>query len=149
MNRHSSVGRVSAWSHTVRQWWQDRSWFQALPIPACRYVEKNSSAAILATKRLAGVAPEVNLRECVTGMPLPSMTKVAHSGFETQSICHCNPKQGCEWRHKKNVCPPNFFLKKQGNNVHVRICSTLVHRSTKSAKKERIKKTNNICANFQ
>ena len=24
---HSSVGRVSAWSHTVRQWQHDRSWF--------------------------------------------------------------------------------------------------------------------------
>ena len=31
-----------------------------------RYVEEIGSAAMLAAKRSAGVAPEVNLRECVT-----------------------------------------------------------------------------------
>ena len=38
-------------------------------------MEEISSAAMLATKRLAGVAPEVNLRECVTCTPLPSVNK--------------------------------------------------------------------------
>ena len=37
--------------------------FRAPPMPAGRYVEENSSAAILATKRSVGVAPEVNLRD--------------------------------------------------------------------------------------
>ena len=37
------------------------------------YMEENGLAAIMATKRLTGVAPEVNLRECVTYT----------SGFET------------------------------------------------------------------
>ena len=46
-------------------------------------MEECSLAAMLATKRLAGVAPELNLREHVTHMPLPSANKVAHSGFET------------------------------------------------------------------
>ena len=38
---------------------------QVPPMP-CRYVEETGSAAMLAAKRSAGVAPEVNLRECVT-----------------------------------------------------------------------------------
>ena len=54
---YSSVGRVSAWSHTVRH---NRSQFRAPPMPAHSYVEENSSAAMVATKRSAGVAPEVN-----------------------------------------------------------------------------------------
>ena len=53
-------------------------------MPACRYVEEISSAAMLTLKRLAGVAPEVNLRKHVTCMPLPSANKAAYSGFETQ-----------------------------------------------------------------
>ena len=39
---------------------------------------------MLAAKRSAGVTPEVNLREHVMDMSLPSVNKVAHSGFETQ-----------------------------------------------------------------
>ena len=57
-------------------------------MPACRYVEENGSAAMLATKRSAGVTPEVNLGECVTGMPPPSTNKAAHSGIETQRRHH-------------------------------------------------------------
>ena len=47
-------------------------------MPARRYVEEISSATMLAAKRSAGVAPEVNLREYVTCMPLPSGNKAAH-----------------------------------------------------------------------
>ena len=41
-------------------------------------------AAMLTVNRSAGVTPEVNLRQCVTCMRLPSANKVAHSGFEIQ-----------------------------------------------------------------
>ena len=52
-------------------------------MPAHRYVEENSSlAAMLAAKRSAGVALEVNLRECVTCIPPLSTNKAALSGFE-------------------------------------------------------------------
>ena len=47
-----------------------------------RYIKENDSDAILAAKRLAGVAPEVNLREQVTYVPPPDVNKAAHSGFE-------------------------------------------------------------------
>ena len=46
-------------------------------MPACRYMEE-SSAAMLSTKSSAGVAPEVNLRECVTCMPLPNMNRAVY-----------------------------------------------------------------------
>ena len=51
-------------------------------MPGCRYVEEINSAAMLAAKRLAGVTPEVNLRECITHTPLPSMNKADYSGFQ-------------------------------------------------------------------
>ena len=45
---------------------------------AYRYIEEIGSSAILATNRSAVVTPEVNLRECITCMPLP---KATHAGF--------------------------------------------------------------------
>ena len=71
-------------------------------MPGHRYVEEISSA----TKRLAGVAPEVNIRECVTHTPLPSANKAAHSGFETQRRHHQNTKTGVSVAHKKDLYPP-------------------------------------------
>ena len=70
-------------------------------MPTRRYVEEISLAARLATKRSAGVAPKVNLREHVTCTRLPSTNK-----SEVQ-------KQGYQSRHKKHLCPPkikNKFL---------------------------------------
>ena len=57
-------------------------------MPTHRYVEENGLAALLATKRLAGVTPEVNPRKHLTRMPLPSMNKTVHSGFEIQRRHH-------------------------------------------------------------
>ena len=54
-------------------------------MPAHRYMEENGSAAMLAAKRSAGVAPEVNLRVCITHMPPSSVKKAAHSGFKRSS----------------------------------------------------------------
>ena len=61
------------------------------------------SATLLATKRSAGVTPEVNLRECLTRTPPPGTNKAAHSGR--------SPKQGYQWPHKKNLCPPKITKK--------------------------------------
>ena len=49
---------------------------------------------MLAFKRSAGVAPQVNLRECVTCMSLPSVNKAAHSDFGTQKRCNQKSKTG-------------------------------------------------------
>ena len=82
---HNSVGRASEVSHYEGQ--HDRSWFQAPPMLACRYMEGNSSAAMLASKRSASAAPEVNIRECVTCMTSPSANKeMSPRGDVTRSL---------------------------------------------------------------
>ena len=81
-------------------------------MPAYRYLEEIGLAAMLAAKRLAGVTPEVNLKDHVTCMPLASVSKAAQSGFETQRRHHQSPKQGYQWPHRKDLCPPKFFRKK-------------------------------------
>ena len=58
---------------------------------------------MLATKRSAGVAPEVNLRECVTHMPPHSLNKAAHSGFETQRRHHQKSKTGVSVATKRSA----------------------------------------------
>ena len=70
------------------------------------------STAMLAAKRLAGVTPEVNFREHVTHMPLPSMNKAAHSGFEALRRHHQKSKTGVSVTPQKDLCRPNFFFKK-------------------------------------
>ena len=81
----------------------------APPVPARRYVEENVSAAMLTAKRLAGVAPEVNLRECVTCISPLSANKAAHSGFETQRRHHQKSETRVSVAPKMDMCPPNFF----------------------------------------
>ena len=69
-------------------------------MPALRY----GSAAMLATKRSADVAPEMNFRETCT--PLQSTYKAAHSGFETQR-CHQKSKTEVSVAPQKGlICPP-------------------------------------------
>ena len=64
-------------------------------------------------KRLAGVTLKVNLRECLTCMSLPSVNNAAYSGFETQGRHNQKSKIGVSMAPQKDLCPPNFFLKKR------------------------------------
>ena len=83
-------------------------------MPSCMYVEEISLVTMLAAKSLAGVAPEVNLRECycVTCMPPPSANKAAQSGSETQRRCHQNRGiSGYQWAHKSIYVLQNINLK--------------------------------------
>ena len=57
----------------------------------------------LASKRSAGGTPYVNLRECVTYMPLPSANKAACSGFQTQRRCHQKFKTGVSVAPQKEL----------------------------------------------
>ena len=84
-------------------------------MPAHRYFEEISSAAMLTTKRSAGVAPELNLRKCVTCMPLPSTNKVTHSGFEIQRRYHQPEVQnrGISGPTERTYVLQQFFLKVQ------------------------------------
>ena len=70
-------------------------------------------AAMLATKRLAGVAPEVNLGECVAHTCLPSANKAAHSGFETQRRHHQKSKTGVSVAPQKGLMSSRIFFKKE------------------------------------
>ena len=63
-------------------------------MPAGKYVEEFGLAAMLPTKRLVGVTPDMNLSECVKCMPSSSVNKAAHPGFETQRRCHQKSKTG-------------------------------------------------------
>ena len=67
--------------------------------------------AHLAAKSLARVTPEMNLRECISCMPLPSKNKAVHSGFETQRRYHQKFKTGVSVALQKDLCPQICFLK--------------------------------------
>ena len=66
---------------------------------------------MLTSIQSAGVAPEVNLR--IT--QVRKQAKEIHPGLETKGRCHQKSKTGYQWPHEKDLCPPNFFKKK--NNV--------------------------------
>ena len=92
-------------------------------MPARRYVEENGSAA---PKRLAGVALEVNLKECILCTPPPSANKAAKPGFETQSRRHQKSKnRGINGPHKKHLRPPIFFKKKSFKSFFVQFFSLM------------------------
>ena len=64
-------------------------------------MEEIGSAAMLAAKRLAGIIAEVNLRQHVTHMPLPSTNKAARTlALKLRGDVTRNPKQGYQWLHK-------------------------------------------------
>ena len=80
-------------------------------MPACRYMKENGLAAMLAIKRSAGVAPKVNLRECIIPMPPSSVNKAAHSGFETQMKHHQKSKTGVSMAPQKGLVLQKFLKK--------------------------------------
>ena len=70
------------------------------------------TGCVLATKRSASVAPEVDIRErhyfC-----LRNANKAAHSGFETQRRCHQKSKTGVSVAQKMDMCPPKTLKKRK------------------------------------
>ena len=70
-------------------------------------------ATMLAVKRLAGVTPELNLREHTSHTPLPSTNKATLSGFETQRKRNQKSKIGVSVASTKDLCPPIFFKRKR------------------------------------
>ena len=73
-------------------------------------------AAMLANKRLAGVTPEVNLREHISCTPPPRANKAAHYGFETQRRCYQKSKTGVSVALQKGLMSSKEFQKKK--NAH-------------------------------
>ena len=79
-----------------------------------KYVAENGSAAMLTTKRSAGVAPEVNFKEHTSHTPSPSVNKVAHFGFETERIHHKKSKTGVSVALQKDISGKISGKKSQG-----------------------------------
>ena len=67
-------------------------------------MEEIGLAAMLAAKRPAGVAPKVNLTECVTHMPPPSVNKAEPTlALKPRGDVTRSPKQKYQWAHKKGL----------------------------------------------
>ena len=69
-------------------------------------------AAMVAIKRSAGVAPEMNLRERISRTPPPSVNKSANSGFETQKGRQQKSKTGVSVAPQKGLMSSKNFSKK-------------------------------------
>ena len=86
-----------------------KSGFKSSIIPLLKHACRAAMLAIYTSK---GVAPEVNLRECISCTPPQSLNKAAHSGFETQRRCHQKSETGVSVAPKMDMCPTKIFLKK-------------------------------------
>ena len=79
----------------------------------CRYADRKGSAAILTSIQSAGVTPEVNRRNSLHSGDKACKWGI-HPGFETQRRrCARSPKQGYQWPHEKDLCPPKILKKKK------------------------------------
>ena len=126
-SRDSSVGRASGLPG-LTLWAAAWQLLVSSPTNASQVCGRDGSAAMLAAKRLAGVAPEVNLRECIclhqARIRLPTLA-LKPRGNVTRS-----PKQGYQWPHKKESCPPKIFFKK---NLQLKFYgSTFVNNTTRA-----------------
>ena len=90
----SSFGRASVFLRAVRQR-QVRSLFQAPQVLEYKYMDQNSSTAMLNTKRSAGaeIEVEVNLRTLLHTV-INHTSKAIHPGFETQGRHHQKSETG-------------------------------------------------------
>ena len=71
-------------------------------------MKDNRSAAMLAARRLAGITPEDP--EHVTHIPLSSVNKAAHSGFETQVRHYQKSRTGVSVDPEKELGSTNNFF---------------------------------------
>ena len=68
----------------------------------------------LAAKRLASVAPKVDLEECTLHSPLQKANKAEPTlALNPRGDITRNPKQGYQWPQKGHVCPPKTLKKKK------------------------------------
>ena len=82
--------------------------FKFPQMSACRNVEENGLAAMLATKKLAGLAPLVHIREYITHMPLPSVNKAGNLALKPRGDITRSPKTGVPVARNNDSCPPKI-----------------------------------------
>ena len=120
---HSIIGQVTwnklYWNQlvTVAEWlacltdmWEV-SWSNPASYLCWNMHVGKQLAAMLAIKRLAGVTPDVNLKEYLSCTPLPSVNKAIHSSFETQGRHHQESKTGVSVAPQKGIMSSKIFLK--------------------------------------
>ena len=71
-------------------------------------MEEVSSATLLAAMRLAGVAPEVNLRERAACTPLQMQIRLPTLTLKPRGDINRSPEKGYRLSHKKDLYPPNI-----------------------------------------
>ena len=76
---------------------------------------------MLAARRLVGVASEMNLRERVTQTQSDKPTLALKPRGEVTRI----PKQGYQWPHKKDSCPPKKIVENDWDMFLILICIVL------------------------
>ena len=72
---------------------------------------------MLATKRSAGVAPEVNLGEHVTHNLHQVQIRLLTLVLKPRGDVTRSPKQGYQWPHKKDMFSKNFKKRKKSVNI--------------------------------
>ena len=75
----------------------------------CKYVDQKGSAAMLTFIQSAGVTSEVNL-SITQG---ESMQKGSTLALKPRADITRSPKQGYQWPHEKDLCPPKIKKKKR------------------------------------
>ena len=80
-------------TENITLWWHDRSWSRAPPMIVCKYMDRNSLAAILPPKKSAGVAPVVNWGFHCMQVRMHTTERI-HPGFGIQGRNHQNSKTG-------------------------------------------------------
>ena len=101
-----------------------------------KYVDQNGSATMLAARRLADFAPEVNLRNLLCAGDEAHKQGI-HPGFETQGICHQKFKTGVS-------LPPPPRKEKKCITRNIRFDSEMVSGQIKESKKKIVKRIINL-----
>ena len=73
-----------------------------------KHLGQRGLATLLPTRRPAGIAPEVNMRNQMHRGDKPHNQGINPDLKPSVDIIRC-PKQGYQWLHKKELCPPLSF----------------------------------------
>ena len=100
----SLVGMVKS---IVLRYAPSKVWLPPISVHMCKYTDQKGTAAMLSTKRSAGVTPEVSVRN-----PLHNGEKACkqgiHPGFETQCRRHQMSKTGVSAAWQKDLVAPKY-----------------------------------------
>ena len=76
---------------------------------------RNATDAMLTSVQSVGVVPEVNQRNSPQARKRASEKSTL--ALEPRADVTRSPKQGCQWPHEENLCPPEIFKKKDDPKI--------------------------------